>query len=61
MFGSKIDRTVMIIVGVALIGFGVYGPDSFLPPVVNLILGIITVISNSVFLGMLLADNEEEI
>lgn len=53
MFESKTINVVMIGVGLILIAFGIWVPDSFLPPVVNLLLGIFTVISNSVQLGVL--------
>lgn len=60
MFGSKTLSFMMIGVGFVLIMFGIYVPDSFLPPAANLSIGLFTVIHNSVRLGMLLAADEAE-
>lgn len=61
MFEDKMWYCVMILVGIVLIAIGIYVPDSFLPPVVNLLLGIYTVIYNSVRLGMRWDNEEEEV
>ena len=60
MFESKTLHVTMILVGLILIAFGFWVPDSFLPPAVNLVLGIATVISNSVQLGIVLNNEKED-
>lgn len=60
MLDSKAMCFVMIGVGLVLIMFGIYVPDSFLPPAANLIIGLITVIYNSVRLGTLYAEEKED-
>jgi hypothetical protein len=61
MFEDKMWYCAMILMGIVLIGLGAYVPGSFYPPVVNLLLGIYTVIYNSVRLGMCWNNEEEEV
>lgn len=59
MFDNKTMCVTMILVGLMLMAFGVWVPDSVLPPVMNLIVGGFTVVVNAVRLGMLLNEEEE--